>query len=56
MAEMDIASKLFYALVSIQGTLHKLLEDKVLPPQQEAYVWAAIASNKPIIEEASKKS
>ena len=53
MAELDITSKLFAALVSTQGTLNLLLEDKVLPPEYEAKVRAALAVNEPIIEEGS---
>ena len=53
MAELDITAKLFAALVSTQGTLNLLLEDKVLPPEYEAKVRAALAANEPIIEEGS---
>ncbi len=53
MAEQDMISKLFAALVSTQGTLQKLLKDKVLPPDLEAEVKDAIAVNNPIIEEGS---
>lgn len=53
MAELDMISKLFAALVSTQGILQTLLDGKVLPPDLEAKVRAAISVNNPIIEEGS---
>ena len=55
MPALDITSKLFAALVSTQGTLHTLIEDQVLPDEYAAKVSAAIASNEPVIEEASNQ-